>query len=361
MSYIKILNFFLLPVVFFIWTQTAKANLLITEVQIAGETSSNDFIEIYNNSASQQDISGFKLRKRASTGSESSIRVFPKNSLIGANGYFLWANSANDFSQKINANTSSTQTLAKNNSVALFDADGNTIDALVWGDELVNPFVKGEKFSQNPEDNQSLARKFFSDCACYQNLNDNSANFILDTAPTPGQQNSATNQSVSEEQSSKDQPQEDSSDTFPNQENFQESIGEPTPLTTPPPTNDVPVQEQIQPISSPSPSLPSFESPSLTAPLSSMINDLPGQKNSTPPNSKIIAQSTDKNLSGQKDSQKPSTSTTQSKVIKQKSIDWLASLRGRSGQTKKQEIFVLIGVILLAFLSALGLIYFRRK
>lgn len=173
------------------------ANLLITEVQIAGAKANYDFIEIYNAESSSLDISGYKLRKRTSTGSESSIRVFPVGSIINGKGYFLWANSEGGFDQSIGANISSTQTLAKNNSIALLNPEGNIIDALAWGENLVNPFVEGEKFSVNPEANQSLARKFLSGCGCYQDFNNNSVDFNISNNPTPGQQNSQSNESMS--------------------------------------------------------------------------------------------------------------------------------------------------------------------
>ncbi|MCD6483061.1 MAG: lamin tail domain-containing protein, partial [Candidatus Aenigmarchaeota archaeon] len=85
-------------------------HLVISEVQIAGEKASYDFVEIYNPTNISLDISGYKLRKRTSTGSEFSIRVFPSGSIIKSNGYFLWANSKGGYAESVGADVSSTAT-----------------------------------------------------------------------------------------------------------------------------------------------------------------------------------------------------------------------------------------------------------
>ncbi|OGZ36420.1 MAG: hypothetical protein A2646_03180 [Candidatus Portnoybacteria bacterium RIFCSPHIGHO2_02_FULL_39_12] len=162
---------------FFPFLTTAESDhLLIVEVQIAGQSSSNDFIKIYNPSDADLDISGYKLRKRTSTGSESSIRVFPEGSLIKAKDYFLWANSSDGYAVSISANTESTATLAKDNSTAFLNKDGNTIDAVAWGTNE-NPFIEGAAFSQNPVANQKLERK--QSAGLYEDTNNNSQDFYL--------------------------------------------------------------------------------------------------------------------------------------------------------------------------------------
>jgi len=151
-------------------------NLLIVEVQIAGDNSNNDYIKIYNPQNQEIDISGYKLRKRSSTGSESSIRVFPTGSKISANGFFIWANSQNNYYLKINANSWSSATLAKNNSLALLNPEGKIIDALAWG-ESQNPFLEGQPFLENPGPNQQLKRKEIN--GIYQDTNNNSQDFFI--------------------------------------------------------------------------------------------------------------------------------------------------------------------------------------
>jgi len=151
-------------------------DLLITEVQIAGERANNDFIKIYNPLNQDLDISGYKLRKRASTGRESSIRVFPTGSKILAKNYFLWANSKDNYHLEIRADVWSTATLAKNNSIAFFNPEGAILDALAWG-KSQNPFVSGTAFPENPVASQQLKRKIID--GIYQNTANNSQDFYL--------------------------------------------------------------------------------------------------------------------------------------------------------------------------------------
>ena len=107
--------------------QSASApKILITEIQIEHPSSTDyDFIELYNSNSEHADISDFQLKKRNSAGNEDSVRVFPEGSVVQSKGYFLWANSDYAASGLILANAAGTQTLAKNNSLALLDKNKN--------------------------------------------------------------------------------------------------------------------------------------------------------------------------------------------------------------------------------------------
>lgn len=164
--------------------QAENSPLLIVEVQIAGDKPNNDFIKIYNPGNNDIDISGYKLRKRASTGNESSIRVFPKGSKILARDYFLWANSREDFHLTFGADVWSTATLSRNNSIALLCPENVILDALAWG-KSQNPFVKGLPFPENPSANQQLKRKLIN--SSYQDTNNNSQDFYLSPLSEPSQ------------------------------------------------------------------------------------------------------------------------------------------------------------------------------
>jgi len=149
--------------------------LLIVEVQIGPQ--GNDLVKIYNITEKEIDISGFKLRKRSSTGKEYSLRVFPQGSKILAKGFFVWANSKENFHLKVGANVWSRATLAKDNSVALLDKNNAIIDAVAWGGSK-SPFVLGEPFPENPKDFQKLKRKKTKNT--YQNTRNNSQDFYLE-------------------------------------------------------------------------------------------------------------------------------------------------------------------------------------
>jgi len=152
-------------------------HIVIAEVQITGGTgkANNDFIKLLNPTGSGIDLSGWKLRKRTQPGGESSIRVFPEGSMIEAGGYFIWANSDDGFAESVHANVSSTQTLASNNSIALFDNKGAVIDALAWGSGHTNPFVEGSPYPENPAGGEVLKRKTRD--GVLQDTDSNSADF----------------------------------------------------------------------------------------------------------------------------------------------------------------------------------------
>ncbi len=156
--------------------------LIITEVQVAGESPNDCYIKIYNPSASSVDISSYNLRKKTASGNDSSVRVFPSGSIIKGEGYFTWASSRNAvFPETVNADVISTQYLASNNSIALLDRERNLIDAVAWG-EGNNPYVKGTPL-KNPEAEQLIVR--INDNG-YMTEGDNSSDFTLyPPAPSP--------------------------------------------------------------------------------------------------------------------------------------------------------------------------------
>ena len=150
--------------------------LVIAEVQIAGASSTNDFVKIFNPTAGAVDVSGWKLRKKSNTGADYSLRVLPDGGSIAAGGYFVWANTENGFGDFINANVTSTATLAADNSAALFDAQGTIVDAVAWG-EGTNQYVEGAAYPTNPQANQVLKRKWQD--GQIVDTNDNANDFTL--------------------------------------------------------------------------------------------------------------------------------------------------------------------------------------
>ncbi len=139
-------------------------HVLISEVQLTGGPgkTANDFIELYNPTDSAIDISGWRLRKKTQSGSESSIRVFGSGKIIPVRGFFLWANSAEGFAVSLVADESSTATIAANNSIALLNNDG-IIDSAAWGSELINPFGEGSLIAAVLEGGQSYEREAWQD------------------------------------------------------------------------------------------------------------------------------------------------------------------------------------------------------
>ena len=162
--------------------------ILITEIQIETSTSTDyDFIELYNPTTTDVDISGWQLKKRNSAGNESSIRVLPENSIIPNQGYFLWVNAEYASSTQILADVTSSQILAATNSIAFLDGDKNIIDSVAWGVSVV-PFVENLPFPQNPGADQSLGRKWSTTAQNYIDTDNNQNDFEIQN-PTPKAQN----------------------------------------------------------------------------------------------------------------------------------------------------------------------------
>ncbi|MDE2019239.1 MAG: lamin tail domain-containing protein [Patescibacteria group bacterium] len=132
-------------------------HLVISQIQIAGAAASNDFVKIFNPTGSVIDVSGWKLRKRSSSGAVYSLRAFPTGTSIAADGYLTWANASDGFAGSINADFSSSETLSRDNSLALLDAAGNLVDAVAWGNGT-NQYVEGLPYPTNPSASQILRR-----------------------------------------------------------------------------------------------------------------------------------------------------------------------------------------------------------
>jgi hypothetical protein len=133
-------------------------HLMISAIQISGASSSNDFVKIYNPTQEQIDISGWKLHKKSSTGTDYSLKTFTASSSIVAGGTFIWANSSGGYAGSINADVSSTETLSADNSVALIDGSAAVIDAVAWGNGT-GQYVEGDAYPTSPGSGQILIRK----------------------------------------------------------------------------------------------------------------------------------------------------------------------------------------------------------
>ena len=132
--------------------------VIIREVQIAGEASDDEFIELYNPYDTAIDISNWQLRRKTESGSVSSIKVFAKDTTISPYSYYLWANSKGIFANIADTTTSSSP-LANNNSIALYTksgTDGVLIDSLTWGNGAL--FQETDTPQITPLKNESLVQ-----------------------------------------------------------------------------------------------------------------------------------------------------------------------------------------------------------
>jgi len=157
---IKIAYFFcillIIPAAFFVFNYScfANENPIISAVQTKGNNANDDFIEIYNPSCNDINISDWKIIKRTASGTESSIKVISHGTVIKAKSYFLWSNSG--FSETVRADQSTVSILSDNYSIALFNDDKIT-DSITWGINS-NPFFGSYFYSENLLKSQVLKK-----------------------------------------------------------------------------------------------------------------------------------------------------------------------------------------------------------
>lgn len=146
--------FLILP--FTISAQDKNEPILISQIMLEQSSEAKyEFIELYNPNDHEIDLSGFSLKKKTSSGNESNL-ISAKNfqGIISAKSYFLI--SSPEFCQQIACDLeySTSASLAKNNTVLLYDSEKNISDKLGWGES--QDFY--ETPTINPEKDQILKR-----------------------------------------------------------------------------------------------------------------------------------------------------------------------------------------------------------
>lgn len=116
-------------VLFFLFAQTASAQVVINEIQISpiGER----FIELYNSSSSDVDLTGWYLQRKTATGSSFGSLVtstFLKDKIIKANGYFLISRQRDGSDVVVDS-----LTLTESNTIRMRDSKGEDIDQVELG------------------------------------------------------------------------------------------------------------------------------------------------------------------------------------------------------------------------------------
>lgn len=138
---------------------SASANhVVISEIQIAGTTPTDEFIELYNPTDQDIDMAGWKLARKTAAGTEPLDLVASLSGIIPSKGYFLIAseNYDGDTTPDITYATAS-GSVASNNTVLLY---GNQQATLVI--DKVGLGSANDRETQtvaNPAANKSIERK----------------------------------------------------------------------------------------------------------------------------------------------------------------------------------------------------------
>lgn len=138
---------------------TDNSNLVISQIQIAGATVSDEFVELYNPTNSSVNLSGWRLTQKTASSSAQTNLVASLSGTMQPYGYFLIANPASPLATSAAdmVYSASSSAITTNNTVLLYSDAGNTlVDKVGFGtasDSETNPFAS------NPDNNQSIIRK----------------------------------------------------------------------------------------------------------------------------------------------------------------------------------------------------------
>ncbi len=178
-----------LPFFFSVSPAQATSSLILSEVATRGDTVTDEFIEIRNLSDAPIDLSGMQLRRRTSSGNETSIKIFGSGATVPAEGHWLFAHSAGRYALPFADAEGSSSALADNNSIGLYSesgAGGALIDSVAWGTGAL--FVPETPRVANPSAGKSLTRNpttllWESDSPLTPT--NSRGEVYLETAPTP--------------------------------------------------------------------------------------------------------------------------------------------------------------------------------
>jgi len=165
---------------------SSPVKILITEVQIASASSTNDdFIELYNPNLEDVNLTNWYIQRKTENASDFSTYA-KKDSFsakkILAKSYFLIANASSTFS----ADITTTYPLTENNTLYLKNPEGEIIDMAGWGQAQDSETAPAE----NPQPGKSIGRKWSTTTEGYIDTDNNYEDFKIQE-PTPKSQNKA--------------------------------------------------------------------------------------------------------------------------------------------------------------------------
>ncbi|MEK7643904.1 MAG: lamin tail domain-containing protein, partial [Patescibacteria group bacterium] len=152
-------------------------SMVISEIQIAGQNVDDEFIELFNGTDQDVNLTGYKIKKKNSSGNESifvAVSRF-KDRIIKAQGYLLLAHQEKYKGEVLpDIWWPKSYDLASDNTIILYNDQDQIIDKVGWGQAL--DFEKQPV--QEPAANQSLERKSDLDYV-YQDTDDNASDFLI--------------------------------------------------------------------------------------------------------------------------------------------------------------------------------------
>lgn len=242
-------------------------HIVISEIQVGGGVADDEFVELYNPTASNVDMTGWRLTRKTSTGTQSNL-VSSISGTISSHGYFLIAHPDYDGSATEDmVYSATTSALAANNTVLLYsDAGTTTVDKVGMGTATDNETAT----TSNPANNGSIERKpgeSNSSGGNGEDTDNNSNDFALRTTSEPQNSSSATEEPASPTPTGTVTPTSTESPTESPTGSPTETPTptlEPSPTESPTSTPSPTLTPTLTPTETPTPTLEPTESPTPT-------------------------------------------------------------------------------------------------
>jgi len=130
-------------------------HIVISEIQLAGETSHDEFVELYNPTENDININGWKLSKKTASGTQANLVTSFADITIPSNHYFLIVHPEYFGTTPSDVSFSTAGTISSNNTILLFNDEGELIDKVGLG--TAGDFET--QTTNSPATGQSVARK----------------------------------------------------------------------------------------------------------------------------------------------------------------------------------------------------------
>lgn len=147
---------------FFLLFQSAQiskaataTHVVISEIQIEGGTTTDEFVELYNPTDSTVDVTGWELIRKTAAADAEEQPLATLSGTISSHGFMLIANVGYDGTTPADTTYDTEFNITDNNSITLRNESGTNIDLVGMGSSA----LKEGDVIDNPIDNRSIERK----------------------------------------------------------------------------------------------------------------------------------------------------------------------------------------------------------
>ncbi|MBN2361899.1 MAG: lamin tail domain-containing protein [Deltaproteobacteria bacterium] len=166
-------------------TGRCAASILIAEFRTRGPQGGNDeFIELYNPTAAEIDVGGWKINGSNASASVSTRIVLPEATHMPARTFLLLANSGtNGYSGAVAADLTFSSGIVDDGGISLLDSLDAVVDEV--GMSAGSAYYEGTPLSPRTSSAEQSYRRLQLGCGPDQDTENNGADFEYTTEPTP--------------------------------------------------------------------------------------------------------------------------------------------------------------------------------